>query len=411
MRSNPVIHVHDISKAFKRYPKKQGRLLEWLGLGVHHDPVWVLKQVGFDVAPGEAVGIVGMNGAGKSTLLKIIAGTTRPSIGTVETAGPVSALLELGMGFHPEFTGRQNCRLTGQLQGISAGRMTGLIPEIREFAGIGEYFDQPVRTYSSGMQVRLAFALATALRPDILIIDEALSVGDIFFQQKCFDRIRAFIDAGTTLLFVSHSAATVHSLCSRAMLLAQGQILIDDSPKPVIDLYNARLAEQMSNPSGELVIEETGNPGSYNTQGVCIETVQMLVDGKDVRNFVSESVLVIRIRIVFERAFSDPHVGFQIKTPRGEVVFMTNTHCMGRCIGKVAPGQVREVDFSFRAAVFEGQYSLTVGVANDGLLEGGFRQSLARVENALSFTVLRNHESIVWNGIYNLDPACEIREE
>ncbi len=352
-----------------------------------------------------------MNGAGKSTLLKIIAGTTQPTSGKVKTTGPVSALLELGMGFHPEFTGRQNCRLTGQLQGITADHMTALIPEIREFSGIGEYFEQPVRTYSSGMQVRLAFALATVRRPDILIIDEALSVGDIFFQQKCFDRIREFIAKGTTLLFVSHSAATIHSLCSRAMLMEGGRILLDDGPKSVIDLYNARLTEQISNISGELVIEETGNPGSYHTKGIRIDGVRMLVDGREALNFVSESVLVIRIRIVFERRLSDPHVGFQIKTPQGEVVFMTNTYCMGLRLGAVVPGDVREVDFTFRAAFFEGEYSLTVGVANEGLLEGGFRQSLIRVENALSFTVLRNHESIVWNGIYNLNPECEIREE
>lgn len=405
------LKIHDIGKAYKRYPGKWGRMAEWMGLGVHHDLRWILKNISFKVESGESVGIIGINGAGKSTLLKIITGTTRPTTGTLEAEGHISALLELGMGFHMEFTGRQNAYMDAQLRGLTLSEVTGRIEEIEDFAGLGDYFDQPMRAYSSGMLVRLAFSVATCIRPEILIVDEALSVGDIFFQQKCFDRIREFIAAGTTLLFVSHSTETIHSLCSRAMLIEQGRIALDNRPKPVIDLYNARLVEQVSNPSGELMVEETGNPGSYATSGTRIDAVLLLVDGKEVQSFVSESLLVIRIRVVFEKAFSDPHVGFQIKNPRGEAVFMTNTYCMKRCIGAVDPGDILEIDFSFRAAVFEGQYTLTVGVANEGMHGGQFRESLVRVENALTFSVLRNHDSIVWNGIYNLDPDCDIRKE
>jgi lipopolysaccharide transport system ATP-binding protein len=310
-----------------------------------------------------------------------------------------------------EFSGRQNAYMGAQLRGLTLAEVNSRIEEIEAFAEVGDYFDQPMRTYSSGMQVRVAFSVATCVRPEILIVDEALSVGDIFFQQKCFDRIRQFIAAGTTLLFVSHATGTVHSLCSRAILIEAGRIALDDTPKPVIDLYNAKLVEQISNPSGELIVEASVNPGSYASEGLFIESVRLLVDGKEVTTFVSESLLTVRVRVVFDKPFSDPHVGFQIKDPRGEALFMTNTFCMGRSIGAVRTGERVVVDFSVKAAFFEGQYTLTVGVANEGLYEGRFKQSLTRVENALAFSVLRNHDAIVWNGVYNLAPRCDIRRE
>ncbi|HJU21253.1 MAG TPA: ABC transporter ATP-binding protein, partial [Casimicrobiaceae bacterium] len=233
------IRVRNLGKAYKRYPHKWGRFAEWIGTGVHHERKWALREIDFDVAAGEAVGIIGFNGAGKSTLLKIVAGTTRATTGTVDVGGRVAALLELGLGFHPDFTGRENAFMAGQLQGMHADDLATLMPAIEHFADIGDYIDQPLRTYSSGMQVRLAFSVATAIRPDILIVDEALAVGDVLFQQKCFDRIRAFRDAGTTLLFVSHAMSSVHSLCDRVLLLHEGRIAIDGSAREAIDVFNA----------------------------------------------------------------------------------------------------------------------------------------------------------------------------
>src|ERR1700686_3755591 len=212
------LRVRKLGKAYKRYTAKWGRLAEWVGLGVHHDLTWVVREVSFDVAPGEAVGIVGANGAGKSTLLKMIAGTIRPTVGAFESGGRVAALLELGIGFHPEFTGTQNVYMAGHILGIPAVRIGSIMEEIKAFAEIGDYMDQAVRTYSSGMQVRLAFSVATAVRPDILIVDEALAVGDIYFQQKCFERLARFRQQGTTLLLVSHSIGTIVEMCDRAVL-------------------------------------------------------------------------------------------------------------------------------------------------------------------------------------------------
>lgn len=220
------LRVYNLGKVYKRYPNDRARLLEWLyPARPRHQQYWVLRGISFEVAPGEAIGLIGNNGAGKSTLLKMVVGTTQPSEGQVDLGGRVAALLELGMGFHPQFSGRQNAYMSGQILGFSGAQMTKLMPEIEAFAEIGDYLDQPLRTYSSGMQVRLAFSVATAVRPEILIVDEALSVGDAYFQQKSFDRIRQFRDAGTTLLIVSHNPSTVKTLCSRALLLDEGLVV------------------------------------------------------------------------------------------------------------------------------------------------------------------------------------------
>ncbi|HEU4852819.1 MAG TPA: ABC transporter ATP-binding protein, partial [Telluria sp.] len=208
-----AIHVEHLGKAYKQYPEKWSRLAEWMfpARGPRHHLKWVLQDISFYVAPGEAVGLIGINGAGKSTLLKLITGTTQATTGAVHTHGRVAALLELGMGFHPDFTGRQNVLMAGQLLGMQVHEILELMPQIEEFAGIGDYMDQPVRVYSSGMQMRVAFSVATARRPDILIVDEALSVGDAYFQHKSFDRIRQFRQQGTTLLLVSHDKQAIQS--------------------------------------------------------------------------------------------------------------------------------------------------------------------------------------------------------
>lgn len=233
------IRVTGLGKAYKQYPNRWARLAEWLipFSPIRHQQHWVLQDVEFEIAPGEAVGIVGANGAGKSTLLKMITGTTQPTQGKIELQGRVAALLELGMGFHPDFTGRQNAIMAGQLFGMQLEEIQALMPDIERFAEIGEAIDHPVRTYSSGMQMRLAFSVATARRPDILIVDEALSVGDAYFQHKSFARIRSFRKSGTTLLIVSHDRFAIQSICDSAILLKDGRVAMRGKPEPVLDYY------------------------------------------------------------------------------------------------------------------------------------------------------------------------------
>jgi len=226
------ISVNNVGKAYKQYPSKSSRLVEWISptKKLRHKLKWILNDISFQVQPGEALGIIGINGAGKSTLLKLITGTAKPTTGEVHLEGRVAAMLELGMGFHPDFTGRQNAYMSGQLLGMSSQQITELMPEIEAFAEIGDYIDEPVRVYSSGMQVRLAFSIATAIRPDILIVDEALSVGDAYFQHKSFARIREFREKGTTLLLVSHdnqpfSLFAIVPFCSIKVELRKKEIL------------------------------------------------------------------------------------------------------------------------------------------------------------------------------------------
>ena len=231
-----VIEVQAVSKSFRHFGSDWRRILSWIGMAGSGGEKQILKDISFSIAAGEAVGIVGQNGAGKSTLLKILANTMQPSSGNVVRHGRIAALLELGMGFNPDLTGRANVLNTAGLMGFSRAQIDEVMADIESFAEIGDYFDQPLRIYSSGMQVRLAFAVATAFRPEILIIDEALSVGDAYFQHKSFNRIREFREAGTTLLLVSHDRAAIVSLCDRAILIDQGTVRKDGQPEEVLDL-------------------------------------------------------------------------------------------------------------------------------------------------------------------------------
>jgi lipopolysaccharide transport system ATP-binding protein len=445
------LRIRGVGKAYKRYPRKSGRLLEWLGAKPQHDERWVLRDVTFDVSPGEAVGIVGSNGAGKSTLLKIIAGTTQPTAGTADTTGTVSALLELGIGFHPDFTGRENVHMAGSIRGMTPEQIAGLMEEIDAFAEIGDYLDQPVRTYSSGMHVRLAFSIATVVRPDILIVDEALSVGDIYFQQKCFDRIREFRDAGTTLLFVTHALATVYSLCSRALFIEDGLLHLDGSPKEVIDLYQARVIARShkgdvavvdvlaapaavkatasqaetaattaglsrgdvpaaaAEPSLEPLAEATQATGSYHSEGAAIVGVNLFdLQGHPTEVFFSDQAMTVEVVARFERDLDDPHIGFQVRDRLGQPLFMTNTHGLGAKVGPVGAGEERTVRFRFQPLVAPGDYTVTAGIANRGRFDGTFEEALVRKQDIVSFVVVEPAGASKWAGIINLRPTIEV---
>jgi lipopolysaccharide transport system ATP-binding protein len=324
----------------------------------------VLKDVSFDVNPGESVGIIGVNGAGKSTLLKIIAGVVKPTTGTVEKGGRVSALLELGTGFHPDFTGRQNVYMSGQLRGLTRKELDKKIKEIEDFAEIGDYFDQPLRTYSSGMQVRLAFSLATAVRPDILIVDEILSVGDAYFQHKSFDRIRTFRNQGTTLLFVSHSPSSIKTLCDRALLLDGGILVKDDLPDATLDYYNAVIVKQQEERKIRQVEEETGRKVTRSGSGKAyISSVDLFNCEKPVRAVRSGDTVTIRVGITINEPVDELTVGILIRDRLGNDVFGTNTFHHGCSLSNPPVGESLFVDFHIPQLLLgPGSYSLTVAV-------------------------------------------------
>ncbi|HEV2220703.1 MAG TPA: ABC transporter ATP-binding protein, partial [Casimicrobiaceae bacterium] len=314
------VRARGLGKGYKRYRHRWGRAAEWIGLGIQHQLAWVLREVSFDIAPGEAVGVVGANGAGKSTLLKLITGTVRPTAGHYEIGGRVAALLELGIGFHPEFTGRQNVYMAGNILGISRERVESSMGEIEDFAEIGDYIDQPVRTYSSGMQVRLAFSVATAVRPDVLVVDEALSVGDTYFQHKSFDRIRRFRDQGTTLLFVSHSPGAVKSLCDRALLLDHGVLLRDGAPDAVLDYYNALIAAQRADYESRQGDDRSGRGTRSGTAEASIESVEMRVGGQPANAVRSGQAVSFRVRMVARAPLPELTVGVLVRDRLGNDV-------------------------------------------------------------------------------------------
>ncbi len=357
------IVVTNIGKAYKRYRNRWSRLLEWFDPTgrPHHQAHWVLRGVSFTVAPGEAVGIIGNNGAGKSTLLKIITGTTQPTEGTVTVNGRVAALLELGMGFHPDFTGRQNVFMAGQLLGHSVETLERCLPAIEAFAEIGDYIDQPVRTYSSGMQVRLAFSVATAIRPEILIVDEALSVGDAYFQHKSFARIREFRDQGTTLLFVSHSAGAVKTLCNRAILLDQGIMIRDGAPDEVLDYYNAIIARQEADQHIREVESETQKSIIRSgNQAAVIEGVDMVLGGQCARAARVGDAVSFQVDIGVQQDLDELTVGILIRDRLGNDVFGTNTWHLGCSRQGLRAGERWRLKFDFpELNLGVGNYSAT----------------------------------------------------
>lgn len=362
-----TIVVSNLGKAYKQYPNRWSRLLEWITPGntKRHNLKWVLQDISFTVNAGEAVGIIGINGAGKSTLLKLITGTTQSTTGSVHMTGRVAAMLELGMGFHPDFTGRQNAFMSGQLLGISSEEITRLMPEIEAFAEIGDYIDQPVRVYSSGMQMRLAFSVATANRPDILIVDEALSVGDAYFQHKSFDRIREFRKLGTTLLIVSHDKGAIQSICDRAILLNAGLLAMEGEPEAVMDYYNAMLADHQN----QKVIKEVREDGKVQTISGTGQAQILRIELLDEVNKPIEVASVgrqVTLQVMAVALFPIPRLvlGFMIKDRLGLTIYGTNTDLKDKPLLDVQVGREYTFRFSFPMNLGPGSYSVAVALTS-----------------------------------------------
>lgn len=364
-----TISVSKVGKAYRQYPTLWSRFMEWVSPieKSYHAKKWVLEDISFSVRPGEAIGIIGLNGAGKSTLLKIITGTVQPTTGSVHLQGRVAALLELGMGFHPDFTGRQNAIMAGQLLGYTPEEITRLMPEIEAFAEIGDYIDQPVRVYSSGMQMRLAFSVATAIRPDILIVDEALSVGDTYFQHKSFARIREYRELGTTLLIVSHSKDAIQAVCDRAILLMAGKLAMEGSPEAVMDYYNAMLAENANEGQTVRQVEhESGKVQTISGTGVAVVTDIAMVDAQGRRIEVIDVGQAVKLVVEVEsRADLEKLVlGYGIKDRLGQVVYGTNTHLKGYVLSDVKSGSRIRYEFAFPANLGPGTYSVQTALTD-----------------------------------------------
>jgi lipopolysaccharide transport system ATP-binding protein len=404
------IQVSNLGKAYKRYPNHRARLLEWLFpfAGPRHQLIQVLADINFSVEPGQALGIIGINGAGKSTLLKLITGTATPSAGHVSMTGRVAAMLELGMGFHPDFSGRQNVFMAGQLIGLTVDELNTLMPAIEAFAEIGEYIDQPVRVYSSGMQMRLAFSVATAKRPDVLIVDEALSVGDAYFQHKSFERIRAFRELGTTLLIVSHDKSAIQSVCDRAILLDGGRIKKEGAPEEIMDYYNAMLAER----DNQTVVQHTHESGKVQTiSGSGEATVRdiALLNQKGERAEVHDvgTPVTLCVTVAIHGAIPNLTLGYRIKDRLGQNIFGTNTHHKQQVLAPAEQGEEITFRFAFPLNLGPGSYSVATSLhsADTHLVDNYEWRDLALV-----FTVM-NMSHGYFEGSTWLDPVVAIERK
>lgn len=424
MSSEIAIRVSNLSKCYHIYDKPQDRLKQslWRGRKQFFREFWALRDVTFEINKGETVGIIGRNGSGKSTLLQMIAGTLTPTSGSVEVNGRVAALLELGSGFNPEFTGRENVFMNGSILGLSEAEIAARFDEIAAFADIGDFIEQPVKTYSSGMVVRLAFAVAVSVEPDIFIIDEALSVGDEVFQRKCFARIQAIQQAGAAILFVSHSAQSVVELCRSALLLDQGDLLLSGKPKAVVAQYHKliyaaddkrntlreairRQILPASSDAGEDADKNTQarlaaqtpaqahyDPGltpkstvSYEMLGARISDQRIvLLDGTPVNILAGGEEYRFCYSVAFDKDAYNVRFGMFIKTTSGFELGGTSTALRGEGIPHVAAGAIVNVGFRFRCLLMPGVYFLNAGCSG---MVSGEEVFLHRLVDAAMFRV------------------------
>lgn len=374
--SEIAISLTNVSKCYKRYNSPIDRLKELLLPGKSQaENFWALRDINLEVAKGETLGIIGQNGSGKSTLLQIIAGTLTPTTGKVWVNGRVSALLELGSGFNPEFTGRQNVFFNGRILGLSREEIDAKFDDIAAFADIGDFLDQPVKTYSSGMVVRLAFAVVANTDPQILIVDEALAVGDAKFQARCMKRIRQLKEQGVTILFVSHDCSSIKMLCQQAVLMSHGLILDIGSPKDVVNHYIALLSSESTEKEGvpsHSGIRQRSTENSkltdkvnrHGNQSVVINSVRVTdVNDREITSKLETgSVFNIVVDLESKTYLSDFVIGFSIRNLMGVVMYGTNTNLMEVQLPELTQGQSMIASFKIPCYLNKGVYTLTIGV-------------------------------------------------
>ena len=400
-----VLTVAGAGKAYRRYPDRWARLREWLTGKTAHELSWVFRDVSFSLGAGESLGIVGRNGAGKTTLLRLIAGITCPTVGSVTSRGRVAALLELGMGFHPDFDGRENAIIGCQLLGLNREEIEAYLPDIEAFAGIGDFFRRPVRQYSSGMQMRLAFAVATAVRPDLLIVDEAMAVGDAYFQHKSMERIRRYQSEGMALLLVSHDPGAILSLCPRAILIEQGSIACDGAAEEVLDRYNAVLSDAGRQ---SVRVDRLPDGRARTTSGsgeAVVERVELVsTDGQPVEVVATGDDVCLLIDVRLHADIEGLVVGYMIKDRLGRPVFGTNTHHLKLPITDASAGRLARLRFRFAANLGPGDYSIATALHQDDTHHGA---NYEWKDVALLFTVV-SADKPRFVGINWLPPDCSM---
>lgn len=449
-----AVHVSGVSKVYRIYSNPKDRLVEIVApKAKRHRKFEALKSINIDLAKGETVGIVGRNGSGKSTLLQIICGTLQPSSGEVEVEGRIAALLELGAGFNSEFTGRENVYMNAAILGASRSEIDERFDSIARFADIGDFMEQPVKTYSSGMYVRLAFAVAINTDPDILIVDEALSVGDEAFQRKCFARIEQIQDRGGTILFVSHSPGSITQLCNRALLMDQGEIILDGRPKTVVNYYQrfmnltgedaAVFREEIKSVDGWAEVAKAGpaaktkvkgkdgplqfgaseksddkswfDPGltspsrlEYETQGASIQDVRFeTLDGRKVNVLQSGQTYFYKYQVTFKQDAKDVYCGMFFKNLLGQALGGASTENSKEfAIPSVTAGATANIQFKFKCNLRGGSYVSSAGLTRM-CEDTGAPIFAGRILDAILFRVHNDTQELAV-GPVDLNPSLTI---
>ena len=395
-----MVHVENVSKLYRLYRRPADRLRELLpGVAPLHTDFWALRDISFHVERGETLSLVGPNGCGKSTLLQIVAGILQPTEGTVKTHGRIAALLELGAGFNPEFSGRENVYLNGEILGLSRAEIDRAMPSIEAFAEIGEFMERPVKEYSSGMYVRLAFSTAIHVDPEILIVDEALAVGDAVFANRCVRKFQELRERKITVLFVSHDLGLVKQLSDRAILLLHGRIEAQGAPKDVINRYIGLVLEKQQ----PAMKRDARLPSSFRHGDGASEILSVEIlnaRGEAAESVASGEPVTVRVRSRFHRAVSDPMVGILIRTRIGMDVYGTNTRIEHAPLGDLQPGDELQVDFRIECWLTPQSYTLTVATQSaDG-------SSHDWLDDAIAFDVV---DTRVAAGVANLRAKIEWR--
>lgn len=410
-----AISVDNVSKVYKLFTKPADRVIDalhlapWKKVPEHH----ALNDVSFEVKQGEMVGIIGTNGSGKSTILKIITGVLHPTKGDVTVNGRISALLELGAGFNREYTGIENIYLNGTMIGFSKEEIDAKLKDILEFADIGDFVYQPVKTYSSGMFVRLAFAVAINIEPEILIVDEALAVGDVFFQAKCYRKFDEFKKKGKTILFVSHDLSSIVKYCDRVVLLNKGTKLGEGKAKEMIDVYKQVLVGQYDENDTKEATETTANiDGGANEELLeygsrKAEITECYITdnkGKRTNALIKGEPFTIHMKASFAERVQAPIFAFTIKNARGTEITGTNTMFEKAFMEAVDKGVTKEVTFSQRMDLQGGDYLLSLGLTG---YEGSDFTVYHRLYDAVSISVISDKDTV---GFYDMNSKVEVKD-
>lgn len=426
-----AIEVKDVTKVYRLYDKPIDRLKESLSLThkSYHKDFYALNSLSFTVEKGQTVGIIGTNGSGKSTILKIITGVLTPTTGTVFVDGKISALLELGAGFNMDYTGIENIYMNGTMMGFSKKEMDEKLQDILDFADIGDFVHQPVKTYSSGMFVRLAFALAINVEPEILIVDEALSVGDVFFQAKCYRRMEEIRKRGTTILMVTHDMGSIIKYCDKVVLLNRGSFVAEGAPGHMVDLYKKILAGQMDSLEEELQTEMNDFSGDGAQQkarqyeGLMKDKITInanrteygdgraeifdlgLFDGRgNLTNLLLKGeMFTIKERIRFNAPIEAPIFTYTIKDKKGTDLTGTNTMFEGADVKPVKNGDVYDVEFTQKMTLQGGEYLLSMSCTG---FENGQHVVYHRLYDVANITVISNKNTV---GVYDMESEVSVR--